>query len=126
MTISSIASSLQGAYADRLGQSLNVTTRTGTNATLPPADPSLPAGKAKVSSPSDDDKSTDPTDLLIKQLEDQLRQITQQMARLRASKIPEQQKTEQLQALNQEAGEIMSRIASLQEQKLQAARGITA
>lgn len=119
MTISSITSGLQAAYADRLGQSLNVTTRTGENANKPQANPMLPAGKLKTA--SDDDAPTDPTDLLIQQLQEQLRQITQQIARLQASKIPDQQKVQQLQALNQEAGELMSRIATLQEQKLQAA-----
>lgn len=79
----------------------------------------------QTSGASGSSDSTSPTDQTLKQLEEQLRQIMQQIARLQASNIPEEQKSGQLQALNTEAGQLQQQIEAILQKQMDAARGVT-
>jgi predicted nucleic acid-binding Zn-ribbon protein len=101
--------------------SLNVDTRTGPNADKPKADSNLPATAAAA--PADSETSSDPTTQMLKQLQDQLRQIMDQIKRLQASSVPDEQKMPMLQSLNAEAATIQGQIEALMQKQMQAASG---
>jgi TolA-binding protein len=118
MTISSIPSAPSAAY-DK--SSLNVDTRTGTNAGKSNAKGSPSATPAAAS--TDTAASSDPTAQTLKQMQDQLRQVMDQIKRLQASSVPDDQKTQMLQSLNAEAGALEGQIQALMQKQAQAASG---
>ncbi|WP_176463909.1 FlxA-like family protein [Bordetella genomosp. 11] len=83
------------------------------------------ARSASATPAPSDSGGDDATSQTIKQLERQLRQVLQQIQRLQASSIPDEQKAPQLQALNAEAATLQAQISALIEQQVQAAKGVT-
>ena len=81
----------------------------------------LPATPAAA--PADSETSSDPTTQMLKQLQDQLRQIMDQIKRLQASSVSDEQKMPMLQSLNAEAATIQGQIEALMQKQMQAASG---
>ncbi|CAM3706264.1 FlxA-like family protein [Bordetella bronchialis] len=145
MTISVISSTLGSAYASTLlgprSVQNNTAAQDGDAATK--AGDASQAGSGAASSAGGDAKSRnfsaraaaggqasstdteggDATTQTIKQLQRQLKQVLLQIQRLQASRIPDEQKAPQLQALNAEAATLQAQIATLIAKQAQEAKG---
>jgi hypothetical protein len=81
------------------------------------------AGRSAASSKADNDGGgDDPVEQAIKQLEQQLQRVMQQIHQVQASAMPDDQKASQLQTLNAEATQLQAQIQSLRDKQIEAAR----